>query len=153
MPICIICDKEFTAQRSDAKICSDKCRQQAHRSGISARKPKKPAPAPISSIEAFLSLGRPQAPEEPRKPAEPTRKFDGISRITHVSKEEMDKRIAEGIDRVQKGMAELAAYPTDYNDLLRLAKAGGTDKDLFRKHVDSLKLTPNQKSMIYSKLK
>jgi hypothetical protein len=29
--ICLICLKEFTRKRSDARFCSDRCRQQAHR--------------------------------------------------------------------------------------------------------------------------
>jgi len=37
MATCIICNKEFEAKRSDAKICSPKCRQQAARSGIKLR--------------------------------------------------------------------------------------------------------------------
>lgn len=79
--------------------------------------------------------------------------FDGISRIVNMPKEEMDSRIAEGVERVKTGMAQPAAYPTDYNDLLRLSKAGVSNQVLFKKHIETLKLTPNQRSMIYSKLK
>src|SRR5690349_4012859 len=31
---CQICDSEFEATRSDAKYCSDACKQQAYRNGI-----------------------------------------------------------------------------------------------------------------------
>lgn len=44
-------------------------------------------------------------------------------------------------------------YPSDYNELLRMAKAGVMDHAAFKKHVEAAKLTGNQKSMIYSKLK
>lgn len=37
MATCIICNKDFEAKRSDAKICSPKCRQQANRQGIKLR--------------------------------------------------------------------------------------------------------------------
>lgn len=37
MATCIICDKEFEATRSDAKICSPACRQKANRAGIKLR--------------------------------------------------------------------------------------------------------------------
>ena len=37
MATCIICNKEFEAKRSDAKICSSACRQKANRSGIKLR--------------------------------------------------------------------------------------------------------------------
>jgi hypothetical protein len=44
-------------------------------------------------------------------------------------------------------------YPSDYNELLRMAKSGVTNEAAFRKHVENTKLTPPQRSMIYSKLK
>jgi hypothetical protein len=44
-------------------------------------------------------------------------------------------------------------YPSDYNELLRMAKAGVNNQVAFRKHVENTKLTPGQKGMIYSKLK
>lgn len=34
---CVICDKIFFANRKDAKFCSAKCRQKAHRKGIGGR--------------------------------------------------------------------------------------------------------------------
>lgn len=37
MATCIICDNEFKATRSDAKLCSPQCRQQAKRKGIKLR--------------------------------------------------------------------------------------------------------------------
>lgn len=153
MPKCIICGEDFEAKRSDALLCSARCRQQAKRGGIKLRRHKDPIAAPVTEIATSPPIEPYVAQDQLLKPSDMPRKFEGISRIFHVPKEEMDKRIAEGIERVKVGMAQLAAYPTDYNDLLRLAKTGVPDQVTFKRHVDSLKLTPNQRSMIYSKLK
>lgn len=37
MPKCIVCEKDFEAKRSDAKLCSPVCRQKAARKGIRLR--------------------------------------------------------------------------------------------------------------------
>lgn len=42
--------------------------------------------------------------------------------------------------------------PTDPQKLLRMAKAGVPDKDAFKKHVDTTKMTNGQRTMIHSKL-
>lgn len=44
-------------------------------------------------------------------------------------------------------------FPEDFASVLRLAKEWKGDVDAFKKRVDGLKLKPNQKLMIYSKLK
>lgn len=51
------------------------------------------------------------------------------------------------------GVISKNLYPSDYTELLRMAKAGVLDKEEFKKHVSSTKLNGNQKAMIYSKLK
>lgn len=44
-------------------------------------------------------------------------------------------------------------FPEDFAGVLRLAKEWEGDPEVFKKRVDGMKLTSNQKSMIYSKLK
>jgi hypothetical protein len=50
---CPICDKLFFAKRKDARFCSAKCRQQAHRKGISG-KGRNPEQAVYGVVEKGL---------------------------------------------------------------------------------------------------
>lgn len=43
--------------------------------------------------------------------------------------------------------------PTKPYDLKKMAEAGVPDKEAFKKHVEATKMTPGERSMIYSKLK
>jgi hypothetical protein len=61
---CIVCEKEFTASRSDKATCSGKCRVAAHRRGLSGKRPAAVAtpaapirqPAPAAAPDAVKAL-------------------------------------------------------------------------------------------------
>jgi hypothetical protein len=77
---------------------------------------------------------------------------DKDGRITKVISKPVFPLITDNDGKVVDVGEELM-YPSDYNDLLRLAKSGVTNEAAFRKHVENTKLTPGQRGMIYSKLK
>jgi len=148
MPRCINCDKEFEAKRSDAQLCSARCRQQARRKGVKLRGLSPPAsrgdeksnpvekdlPAPLSSVpdkELLLpgDLGQVRTPAGVHDVQQAFFGNDGSVRLTVGP-----------------------SYPSDYSGLLRVAKEGVEDIAAFKRHLETIKLTPNQKQMIYSKL-
>jgi hypothetical protein len=77
---------------------------------------------------------------------------DKEGRITKVITKPVFPLITDNEGKVVDVGEELM-YPSDYNELLRMAKAGVNNQVAFRKHVENTKLTPPQRSMIYSKLK
>lgn len=112
--------------------------------------------APESPEARKLLAATPIRSLEPKKdpPAgQPKRKFDGISRISNppMSKEELDKKVAEGIERVKAGM--FADPVRSFRDYMDLIKEGKFNRNALRKEVqEDKKLTPAQKSMLYAKL-
>lgn len=81
MKKCAICNKEFEAKRSDAKICSPQCRQKANRAGIKFRGEK------ISAVPAKEKV--------PVKPVDSIKKKGAKDRKTIHSTEEKTKIILE----------------------------------------------------------
>lgn len=100
-----------------------------------------------------LTLVTPDKVERIAQESPEARKFDGISRISNppLPKQELDKRVAEGIRRVKAGMS--AVPVRSFRDYMDLIKEGKFDRDALRKEVqEDKKLTPAQKSMLYAKL-
>lgn len=67
MPICLNCDKEFEAKRSDAQLCSANCRQQFKRNGNKLRGQIEPNADPMPAIAEGTALAKPEPMQEPVK--------------------------------------------------------------------------------------
>ena len=100
-----------------------------------------------------LTLVTPDKVERIAQESPEARKFDGISRISNppLPKQELDKRVAEGIRRVKAGMS--AVPVRSFRDYMDLIKNGNYDIEQLKAEVKAdKKLTTAQKSTLYAKL-
>ncbi len=125
MAICINCDKAFKAKRSDAQLCSAKCRQQFKRKGNKLRGQTAPFKGIIPSIEDNRAPVNILAPYVPLK----------------TNEEVLLGRILNG------------PPVKSFRDYMDLIKTGQYNRIEITKWInEDKKLNSNQKSMLYSKL-
>lgn len=156
--------------RRARKFCSDSCRQK----DFQRRKKTEEAIKNMHPATKFYAKTLGLTPSEEKevsfkKPPKRSSKIKGVipskeamleQTIEYYPNKSFDADLLKGDIHDEPAMYQKAEVvsselklPTNYNDLLRMAKAGVPDKEGFKKHVGSSKLNGNQKAMIYSKLK
>ena len=141
------CGKSFTTESKKKKYCSDNCRVYDFAKN---KQVKKVVLTPDVEDGKFIFMNP-----------------DGTTRKCKLVWIDEEYKIEQGapinaadskIDVVETKKCDIVfvempdGYPTSFQELLTMAKNGVEYVDNFKHHISTLKLAPNQKSMILSKL-
>jgi len=138
-----------TEGRRAKKYCSDKCRISHHNK--QKKEPKFVQLATFKKLESELLALKEEKNSSLINETPDNGAFEGI--LPAIKKQDKPNTDYHPTVEEFNKLVDSTVRPKSYDDFLKEAKSGVKDLSAFEKEVTASKLTPNQKSMVLSKIK